>query len=95
MVRAKLVPREICRYQRSCELLIPKTRFRRLVQEIVQEIKTDARLQRDAVIALQEASESHLIRLFQKSNYCAMKAKRVTLTPDDFESVRRILRDDG
>ncbi len=37
--------REIRRYQKSTELLIPKLCFQRLVREIAQEFKTDLRFQ--------------------------------------------------
>ena len=34
-----------------------------------------------AVLALQEASESYLVGLFEDSNLCAIHAKRVTIMP--------------
>ena len=44
---------EIRRYQKSVELLIRKAPFQRLVREIVQEFKTDLRMQAAAILALQ------------------------------------------
>jgi len=71
--------REIRRYQKSTELLIRKLPFQRLVREIAQDFKTDLRFQSSAVVALQEASESYLIGLFEDTNLCAIHAKRVTM----------------
>ncbi|KAB7496038.1 histone H3 [Armadillidium nasatum] len=60
--------REIRRYQKSTELLIRKLPFQRLVREIAQDFKTDLRFQSSAVMALQEASEAHLVGLFEDTN---------------------------
>jgi histone H3 len=86
--------KEIRKYQKSTELLIRKAPFQRLCREIVQDLKkksnSDLRLQSTAVLALQEASESYLIGLFEDSNLCAIHAKRVTLMPKDIQLARRI-----
>ena len=71
--------REIRRYQKSTELLIRKLPFQRLVREIAQDFKTDLRFQSSAIVALQEASESYLVGLFEDTNLCAIHAKRVTM----------------
>ena len=57
--------REIRRYQRSTELLLRKLPFMRLIREIAQEYKSDLRFQSLAIMALQEASEAYLVRLFE------------------------------
>ena len=67
--------REIRRYQRSTELLIRKLPFRRLVQEIAQDFKTDLRFQEAALMAFQEASEAYLVGLFEDTNFCAIHAR--------------------
>ena len=82
--------REIRKYQKSTELLIRKLPFQRLVREIAQEFKTDLRFQSSAVLALQEASESYLVGLFEDTNLCAIHAKRVTIMPKDIQLARRI-----
>jgi len=82
--------REIRRYQKSTELLIRKLPFQRLVREIAQDIKTDLRFQPSAIAALQEASESYLVGLFEDTNLCAIHAKRVTIMPKDVQLARRI-----
>ena len=82
--------REIRRYQKSTELLIRKLPFQRLVREIAQDFKTDLRFQASAIMALQEASESYLVGLFEDTNLCAIHAKRVTIMPKDVQLARRI-----
>ena len=82
--------REIRKFQKSTELLIRKLPFQRLVREIATEFKTDLRFQSSAVLALQEASESYLVGLFEDTNLCAIHAKRVTIMPKDMQLARRI-----
>lgn len=48
------------------------------------------RLQASAIMALQEASEAYLVRLFEDINLCAIHAKRVTIMPKDIQLARRI-----
>ena len=80
--------REIRRYQKSTELLIRKLPFQRLVREIAQD--WDIRFQSTALLALQEASEAYIVRLFEDTNLCAIHAKRVTIMPKDMQLARRI-----
>lgn len=82
--------REIRRYQKSTDLLIRKLPFQRLVREIAQEFKNDLRFQGTAILALQEASESYLVGLFEDTNLCAIHAKRITIMPKDIQLARRI-----
>ena len=82
--------REIRRFQKSTELLIRKLPFQRLVREIAADFKSDLRFQSSAVLALQEASESYLVGLFEDTNLCAIHAKRVTIMPKDMQLARRI-----
>ena len=42
------------------------------------------------MLAMQEASEAHLIRLFEDANLCAIHAKRVTLMKKDMKLAMRI-----
>eukprot|EP00961_Rhodomonas_salina_P279054 3769606-Rhodomonas_salina.2 len=82
--------REIRRYQRSTDLLIRKLPFQRLVREVARDFKTDLRFQSHAIMALQEASETYLVSLFQDTNLCAIHAKRITIMPKDLRLARRI-----
>jgi histone H3 len=82
--------REIRQYQKGTELLIRKLPFQRLVREIAQDYKSDLRFQSSAILALQEASESFLVGLFEDTNLCAIHAKRITIMPKDIQLARRI-----
>ena len=81
---------EIKKYQQSTDLLIRKIPFQRLIREMMQEVKTDLRLAKDAAEALQEAAEAYLVGLFEDANLCAIHAKRVTITTKDIHLARRI-----
>ncbi|XP_055681876.1 uncharacterized protein LOC129789249 [Lutzomyia longipalpis] len=82
--------REIRRYQKSTELLIPKLPFQRLVREVAQNLKVNVGFQSAAIATLQEASESYLVGLFEDTNLCAIHANRVTIMPRDIQLARRI-----
>ena len=90
--------REIRKYQKSVDLLIPMVSFQRLVREIVQDICRDRhietkRIQSMALLALQEASEHYLVKLFQNSQLAAIHGNRVTVLPRDIQLVRHFKGD--
>jgi histone H3 len=85
---------EIRKYQNSSELLIRKLPFQRLVRDIAQDItregnKEEVRFQSNAILALQEAAEAYLVRLFEDSQMCAIHARRVTIMPRDMRLALR------
>jgi histone H3 len=82
--------REIKRYQKSSDLLIPKLPFQRLVRDIASNYKTDLKFKSEALGAMQEACEAYLVGLFEDANLCAVHAKRVTIMPKDIQLSRRI-----
>jgi histone H3 len=82
--------KEIRRYQKSTDLLLRKLPFQRLVREIAQDFKNDLRFQSTAIMALQEATESYLVSLFEDTNMCAIHGKRITIMPKDMQLARRI-----
>ena len=83
--------REIRKYQKSTELLIRKIPFQRLVREVVQDLfKEEYRYQSTALLALQEASEDFLVRMFSQVNDIAIHGKRVTVKPTDVQLWKRI-----
>lgn len=82
--------REIRRYQRTTELLIPRLPFQRLVREIASDFRDSLLFQSVALSALQEATEAYLVGLFEDTNLCAIHAKRVTIMPRDIQLARRI-----
>ncbi|XP_026144101.1 histone H3-like centromeric protein A isoform X2 [Carassius auratus] len=82
---------EIRRYQKSTGLLLRKAPFSRLVREVCQTFSRGQMMwQGYALMALQEAAEAFLVRLFSDANLCAIHAKRVTLFPRDIQLARRI-----
>ena len=82
--------REIYKYQKNTDLLIRKTPFQHLVKEIATNLKSDIQMQSTALLALQEASEAYLVRLFEDSNDCAINAKHVMITTKDIQLAQRI-----
>ena len=83
--------REIRKFQKSVDTLIPKLRFQRLVHEVAQDYKQGGyRFQSMALLAIQEAAEAYLVGLFEDTQLCAIHAKRVTIMPKDMRLARRI-----
>ncbi|KAL5715897.1 hypothetical protein ACHQM5_017658 [Ranunculus cassubicifolius] len=88
--RGKVSFKEIRKYQKTTDLVIPMIPFKRLVCEVTQEIKTGFRFQSNAVCALQGAAEAYLIGLFEDAILCAAHAKRVTIMTEDLRLAKRI-----
>ena len=86
--------REIRRYQKSTDLLLPRAPFQRVVREITGDYDPDLRFAAQALIALQEAAEAYLVGLFEDTQLCAIHAKRVTVQKKDMELARRIRGDE-
>jgi len=83
--------REIRKYQKSTELLLRKGPFNRLVREILtSDLGKQLRWQQNAIIALQEAAEAYMVRLFEDSQLEAVHGKRITINPKDMQLARRI-----
>ncbi|XP_074594830.1 histone H3-like [Brevipalpus obovatus] len=88
--------REIRKYQKRTDLLIPRLPFSRLVREVAAECwpgKYDIKFQAAAITALQESAESYLTRLFEDANLCAIHGRRVTIMPRDIGLCLRIRHD--
>ena len=96
-----LALREIRKYQTSTELLIRKLSFQRLLREIVQDMYNDGELpidsfpkfQSTAILALQEASEDFLVRMFHQVNDIAICGKLVTIQPKHVHLWKRLCFD--
>eukprot|EP00741_Cyanophora_paradoxa_P003973 tig00000743_g3860.t1 len=93
--------REIRKYQKTTNPLIPYAPFKRLVQEIGSEIakekneegadpKIELRWTREAIECLREASEMQLIKHFEEANLLAIHRRRITIQPKDIQLARRI-----
>ena len=52
-------------------------------------------MQASAFLAMQEAAEAYLVKLFEDANLCAMHAKRVTVIKKDIHLARRIRGESG
>lgn len=85
-----LALRDIKRYQKGTEMLLRKLPFQRLVREIAQTSKDGVRFAASAVLAMQEATEAHLINLFADTCLCAIHGRRVTIQPRDLQLARRL-----
>jgi histone H3/H4 len=53
------------KYQKNGDLLLRKAPFGRLVREVAHDFKQGLRFQSHAIAALQEASETFLVNLFE------------------------------
>eukprot|EP00803_Ostreobium_quekettii_P007214 evm.model.scf_1814.1 EVM.evm.TU.scf_1814.1 scf_1814:31458-32649(+) len=51
------------------------------------------RFQENAMVALQDATEAYLVRLFEDSNLCGIHAKRVTVMSKDMLLALRLRGD--
>ena len=81
---------DIRRYQKSTELLIRKLPFQRLVREVVMDMKKQLRMQSTAILALQEAAEDYLVRMFEQAQHIAIHGRRVTVMEKDLLLWRRL-----
>ena len=83
--------REIRKYQRGGESLLPLAPFSRLVREVLNnESLRVGRIQSSALHALREAAEAYLVQTLEDANLCAIHAKRVTIQPKDLQLAIRI-----
>ena len=87
--------REIIRHQKSTELLIRKLPFQRLLREISQQVCldkgiTNVKYQSTAILALQEAAEDFLVRMFSQVNDIAICGKLVTIQDKHVQLWKRL-----
>ena len=89
--------REIRRYQKTTNLLIPKICYQRFLREISSDPnkcsqRSDGpfRWQGSAILATQTVAEDYLMVQLEDANVCALHSKRVTVMPKDIQLVRRI-----
>jgi len=84
--------RDIKRYQKSTNLLIPKLAVSRLVRDITQNVLnySTIRFQAGALEAIHHATEAYMVALFEDANLCALHGKRVTIMDRDIRLARRL-----
>ena len=89
--------REIRRYQKTTDLLIPKAPMSRAVRQVVQYVsgKPDYRMQSIALADAYEASEAFTVGLMEDANLCAIHGKRVGVLPKDMQLARRLRGEDA
>ena len=75
--------RQIRKLQRTCDLLLPLQPFQRLIREIALSFKSDLRFEREALLAIQEAAEAHIIGMFQHTQNLAIHSGRKTIQDKD------------
>lgn len=85
--------REIRRFQKSVDVLIPKAPLRRLIREVAAPYKDDLRFSGPALDALQQASEAYVTDLFADANECAIQHDRVTVEPKDMRLAMKMRHD--
>ena len=72
--------RQIRKYQKSSDLLIPKKAFGRLVREVASNFKQDLHFQSFAMCALHEACEAFLIALFEDCQVLSIQSYTILST---------------
>lgn len=83
--------------QTTTELAIPRAPFARVARDVTASLAgcnargtAAQRYRSDALGALQEAAEAHLVRQFEKANLVAIHAGRVTVMPKDLKLIARL-----
>ena len=79
---------EIRKFQKATENIIPLAPFVRLVKNILADFDPSLCMVHNALAALQEASEAHLVLLFERANLAAIHAGCITVMPKDIQVVQ-------
>jgi len=91
--------REIKRFQEgksATRMLVPRSCFGRVAREIAAKYRVgDVRFQQEALDNIQEAAETHVVRLLAAANKITACQKRLTLQVSDLQLAREILEDKG
>ena len=82
--RKTKIEREIQKAQESTDFMIPKSCFKRAVRDLLGK---DMRVTKEAVLMLQEETESMIVNKLKKANVLAKLAKRDTLCASDLSMV--------
>jgi histone H3/H4 len=71
--------------------IINRQAFSLLCHEIMQDYRSDARFEDEALDALQAAAESHVIDVFAKANLLAIHAQRTYVVPQDLRLLKSLI----
>ena len=85
--------RDFKKFNLKKDFLISKMAFRRVVRGIFEDLPqvkgaSKLRVQESAMMAIQEATEAHLVHSFENAMRCATHGKRVTVQPRDMQLAR-------
>lgn len=84
---------KIKKYQKSTDMLVPKASFQRLVREIANKYRSDLRFQQSAMLSIQEAAETYLVRVLENANLVAIEgAGRQTVYKSDMKLAQKIMK---
>ena len=83
--------REIRKYQKSVDPLIPRMAFKRYVRDVCAKIGVSNRFEAEAFIALQEAFERYAVEIFNAANKITINSQRVTLQKKDLQLAVELL----
>ena len=80
--------KEIRRLRDTDKPAIPKGPFDRMVRELTRDLLVDLKWSTNAMAALHEASEDHIVTVMGHANEAARSNGRKTITKKDFELVK-------
>jgi len=93
--------KEIVKYQKSCNHLIPNAPFARLVRMLLEEAAGNSygflngqslKITKECLVCLHEACEIYLTTYFEDLNLLARHATRVTVMVRDIEALKYLKR---
>jgi histone H3 len=85
--------KQISYLQNTTHNLIPRSEFKLLCYEVLQDFAVDHYFSTDAINAIQAASEDYMIEVFQKSNEISINGKRKTIQPKDMVIAKKYKRE--
>jgi histone H3 len=84
--------RDIRKFQKSVDLLIPKAPFLRLLRAIINDHHTDMRLSVGAMEMIRHDSEMFMTSFYEIALRATLQAKRVTLQKKDIQFTEDLMR---
>uniref|UniRef100_A0A6B2LEA5 Core Histone H2A/H2B/H3 domain-containing protein n=1 Tax=Arcella intermedia TaxID=1963864 RepID=A0A6B2LEA5_9EUKA len=81
---------EIRSEQQNTELYFLKNKFKNLCKEILREVDPQYHIRAPAALAIQNATESFFVELFELSNYLAINSDRHEIVPEDMRTALHI-----
>ncbi|KAJ8684657.1 hypothetical protein QAD02_020450 [Eretmocerus hayati] len=79
------VERDMARFSRNPDFVIPKSLFQRIVRNITWDIKRGIKFQSAAVMALQQVSEEYLAKIFRDAAALARHVNRSKVKTKDLQ----------